>query len=620
MSINLIHAIQSALTDEVVGQLGARIGLPPEAARSVMSTAAPALLAGLMQRAATLEGARSLFATVVSPDVNARIAEQLPHLTGSTGGVSELESAGRGLLERSLDRRAESLSDEVAAQTGVPAHATHAITGIVGATMLGVLKQHLLKSQGNVSQLPALLGHQMPLIAPYLNDRLLAALGLGSVGAFAGSVLAQLKAVSAHIEQPTPAAKPAPEVTAAVQVPADAVVGEQRRSHSWLWWPLLAIIAAAMALVYMFPGGFPRGQWSGGSAVSGADRSADAQTASAPVAASGGLAAVAASSDSAASNAAGAVDAFGAASSTAGVSASAAGAGSASLSGASATNTASAASATSAARQPAVAVPPTKDSQLAFAVGESGKPTLTATVGSEAEKTQLVDELTKRLGQYNYAANIAVDPATKPAGWLPRLDGLMPLMSVPGAELRLDGTHVELSGAAANAKLGWLNTLKSLFGAPYEIGTFDADNAIQQAAANFRSAIKALLAPGATCAAADVAKVLNLQVINFTSASAHVPTSAAEDLNQSARVLNACARNGRAAKLEVAGYSDNVGGEQANLQLSKQRAEAVRTYLVKTGAPADSLSAQGYGQAHPIQSNDTASGRFANRRIEFVAQ
>ncbi|MGY6257834.1 OmpA family protein [Paraburkholderia caledonica] len=614
MSINLIHAIQSALTDEVVGQLGARIGLPPEAARSVMSTAAPALLAGLMQRAATLEGARSLFATVVSPDVNARIAEQLPHLTGSTGGVSELESAGRGLLERSLDRRAESLSDEVAAQTGVPAHATHAITGIVGATMLGVLKQHLLKSQGNVGQLPVLLSHQMPLIAPYLNDRLLAALGLGSVGAFAGSVLAQLKAVSAHIEQPTPAAKPAPEVTAAVQVPADAVVGEKRRSHAWLWWPLLAIIAAAMALVYLFPGGFPRGQWSGGAAVSGAERSADAQSASAPVAASGELAAVAASSDAAASNAAGAIEALDAASSTAGVSASAAGAGSAPVGGA------SAASATSAARQPGVAVPPTKDSQLAFAVGESGKPTLTATVGSEAEKTQLVDELTKRLGQYNYAANIAVDPATKPASWLPRLDGLMPLMSVPGAELRLDGTHVELSGAAANAKLGWLNTLKSLFGAPYETGTFDADNAIQQATANFRSAIKALLAPGATCAAADVAKVLNLQVINFTSASAHVPTSAAEDLNQSARVLNACARNGRAAKLEVAGYSDNVGGEQANLQLSKQRAEAVRTYLVKTGAPADSLSAQGYGQAHPMQSNDTASGRFANRRIEFAAQ
>jgi outer membrane protein OmpA-like peptidoglycan-associated protein len=70
----------------------------------------------------------------------------------------------------------------------------------------------------------------------------------------------------------------------------------------------------------------------------------------------------------------------------------------------------------------------------------------------------------------------------------------------------------------------------------------------------------------------------------------------------------------------VAGYSDNLGGEQANLQLSKRRAEAVRAYLVRTGVPADSLSVQGYGQAHPIATNDTASGRFTNRRIEFITQ
>ena len=114
--------------------------------------------------------------------------------------------------------------------------------------------------------------------------------------------------------------------------------------------------------------------------------------------------------------------------------------------------------------------------------------------------------------------------------------------------------------------------------------------------------------------------MLNLQVINFTSASAHVPVSAIEDLNQSAQVLNACARNGKLPRLEVSGYSDNVGGAQANLQLSKKRAEAVRAYLVKTGVPAASLIAQGYGDVRPVASNDTASGRFANRRIEFVAQ
>jgi outer membrane protein OmpA-like peptidoglycan-associated protein len=601
MSINLIHSVQSALTGEVVGQLGARIGLQPAAARAVMSTAAPALLAGLMQKAATLDGARSLFATVVSPEVNGRIAEELPVLTGSTGGVSELENAGRRLLEGSLDRRAETLSDEVASQTGVPAHATHAITGIVGATLLGVLKQHLLKSQSSVSQLPALLSQQMPLIAPYLNDRVLAALGLGGVGAFTGSVLAQLRAVSAHIEQPTPTATPTPESTAAVQVPADAVVREERRSLAWLWWLLLAIVALAMALVYLFPGGFSRAQRGEREAAGhSVERAANTQMASAPAGASAQFAAAVAASEVAASMRA-TVRSDNAAS-------------------AAAASGPSAASEVGGSSQPGAAPAPTKDSQLTFAVGESGRPTLTATVGSEAEKTQLMDELTKRLGQYNYAANVTVDPATKPAGWLTRLDGLLPLMSVPGAEVRLDGTRIELGGVAANAKLGWQNSLKSLFGASYEIGTFDVERAVEQATANFRGAIKALLAADATCVAADVAKVLNLQVINFASASAHVPASAVEDLNQSARVLSACARNGRAAKLEVAGYSDNLGGEQANLQLSKRRAEAVRAYLVRTGVPADSLSAQGYGQAHPIATNDTASGRFTNRRIEFITQ
>ncbi|MDR6478218.1 outer membrane protein OmpA-like peptidoglycan-associated protein [Burkholderia sp. OAS925] len=627
MSINLIHAIQSALTDEVVAQLGERIGLPPQATRAVVTTAAPALLAGLMHKAATLEGARSLFATAVSPDVDARIAEQLPHLTDSTRGVSELEGAGRALLERSLDRRAESLSDEVAVQTGVPAHATHAITGIVGATMLGMLKQHLLKSQGSVGQLPALLSHQMPLIAPYLNDRLLGALGLGTVGAFTGGVLGQLKAVSAHIEHPMPAAKPTPEVTAAVHVPADAVVGEKRRSHAWLWWLLLALGLGAALLAYLFPGSFAQLQHRAGDAVGESAQPVAAQPASAAVGASGELAAAVAASDGVASMVTGtvqdaaasaAVDAASAAASASASVVAASGAGVAG--GASGVGGASGANGASDAHQPGVAAAPSKNSQFAFSVNEAGKPTFTATVGSEAEKTQLIDELTKRLGQNNYSANITVDPATNPADWLARLDGLVPLMSVPGAELKLDGTRIELSGAAANAKLGWQNALKSLFGASYDVGAFDPEHAVEQATVNFRSAVKALLTGNPTCVAADIAKVLNLQVINFGSSSARVPATANDDLGQSARVLNACARNGRVAKLEVAGYSDNVGGEQANLQLSKERAEAVRSYLVKAGVPGDSLRAQGYGQTHPIAGNDTASGRFANRRIEFSAQ
>ncbi|MFL9988269.1 MULTISPECIES: OmpA family protein [Paraburkholderia] len=575
MSINVIQLIQSALTDGVVRQMAARFGLPPDATQKVLATTGPALVAGLMQKGATLDGARSLFATILSPEVNGHIAEQLPQLLGSTTGVSQLEGVGRQLLERAFDRRVDTLSDEVATQTGVPAHATHAMTGIVGATLLGLLKRHFLEGQGNAGQLPTLLGHQLPAIAPYLNDRLMAGLGLSGLGAFTGNILSQLKAVSAHIDHPTPAAKPVAEATSSIRVPADAVVREERRSHKWLWW-LLAVIAAVLAFLFL-RGCHSEQRGEQSSERSSAEAAATVQPASAPAQASAAAAATPAAS-------------------------------------------AAAANAAIEAQQPAVAPAPTKDSQLSFTVDSAGKPTLTATVGSEAEKTQLIDALTKRFGADHFVANVTVDQDTRQADWLARLDGLLPLMALPGAEVKVDGAHVELSGSAANAKLGWLDKLKSLFGASYQIGSFNVEQAVANATENFRGAIKSLLTPDSSCATTDVVKVLNLQVINFASAGARVPASALEDLNQSAQVLNACAHNGKTAKLEVAGYSDNVGGAQANLQLSKKRAEAVRAYLVKMGVPADSLVAQGYGDASPVASNDTASGRFANRRIEFVAQ
>jgi outer membrane protein OmpA-like peptidoglycan-associated protein len=581
MSINVIQLIQSAITDGVVRQLAARFGLPPDATQKVLATTGPALVAGLMQKGATLDGARALFAAILSPEVNGHIAEQLPQLLGTTTGVSQLEGTGRHMLERVLDRRVDTLSDEVANQAGVPAHATHAMTGIVGATLLGLLKRHFLEGQGNAGQLPTLLGHQLPAIAPYLNDRLMAGLGLSGLGAFTGNILSQLKAVSAHIDHPTPAAKPVAETLSTIRVPADAVVREERRSRTWLWW-LLAAIAAVLAFLFL------RGCHSQQQGEQAGERtSAEAAVTAQPVPAS-----------TPAEASAVAAPASDVAASTPAVSAAAA----------------------SEAQQPAAAPAATKDSQISFTVDAAGKPTLTATVGSEAEKTQLIDALTKRFGADHFVANVTVDQDTKPADWLVHLDGLLPLMALPGAEVKVDGAHIELSGSAANAKLGWLDKLKSLFGASYQIGSFNVEQAVANATENFRGAIKGLLAPDSSCAAADVVKVLNLQVINFTSASAHVPVSAIEDLNQSAQVLNACARNGKLPKLEVAGYSDNVGGAQANLQLSKKRAEAVRAYLVRTGVPAASLVAQGYGDVRPVASNDTASGRFANRRIEFVAQ
>ncbi|KQS28415.1 OmpA family protein [Pedobacter sp. Leaf194] len=70
--------------------------------------------------------------------------------------------------------------------------------------------------------------------------------------------------------------------------------------------------------------------------------------------------------------------------------------------------------------------------------------------------------------------------------------------------------------------------------------------------------------------------------------------------------------------LKLAGHTDNTGGRELNLRLSKDRAESVKAYLVSQGANASRIEATGYGPDQPIATNKSASGRQANRRVEFT--
>lgn len=70
-------------------------------------------------------------------------------------------------------------------------------------------------------------------------------------------------------------------------------------------------------------------------------------------------------------------------------------------------------------------------------------------------------------------------------------------------------------------------------------------------------------------------------------------------------------------KMEIKGHTDNVGNKDFNLELSKKRAMAVYSYLIKKGVNPDRLSYSYYGMSKPITSNDTEEGRKINRRVEF---
>lgn len=68
----------------------------------------------------------------------------------------------------------------------------------------------------------------------------------------------------------------------------------------------------------------------------------------------------------------------------------------------------------------------------------------------------------------------------------------------------------------------------------------------------------------------------------------------------------------------IEGHTDSVGSEELNAQLSQQRAITVKEYLVGRGIAASRLDASGKGEGSPVASNDSATGRQQNRRVEII--
>jgi outer membrane protein OmpA-like peptidoglycan-associated protein len=69
--------------------------------------------------------------------------------------------------------------------------------------------------------------------------------------------------------------------------------------------------------------------------------------------------------------------------------------------------------------------------------------------------------------------------------------------------------------------------------------------------------------------------------------------------------------------LEIGAYTDDVGTDQYNNELSQKRASAVKNYLVEKGAKAEQLLTKGYGERSPVAANTNDENRALNRRVEF---
>ena len=108
--------------------------------------------------------------------------------------------------------------------------------------------------------------------------------------------------------------------------------------------------------------------------------------------------------------------------------------------------------------------------------------------------------------------------------------------------------------------------------------------------------------------------IVNMPDVLFATNSADLTPTARERLAKVAGILIAYPD----IQIQVNGYTDNTGTAAYNQELSQQRAQSVRTYLVQQGVSPNSVGASGYGENDAIASNSTPQGRQQNRRVELV--
>ena len=170
------------------------------------------------------------------------------------------------------------------------------------------------------------------------------------------------------------------------------------------------------------------------------------------------------------------------------------------------------------------------------------------------------------------------------------------------------GTEVPLEESTAadnnkvstpNAKLGTFSVQKLVSGIELNIPEFGIENKLL----GFIKGDKAI----------DKETWFDFDRLLFATNSAVLEPQSQEQLKNIAEILEAYPN----VHVKLGGYTDNTGNPASNLKLSQDRANSVRVKLEKMGIDKDRLEAEGYGQTHPVASNDSEEGRSQNRRISI---
>jgi len=109
--------------------------------------------------------------------------------------------------------------------------------------------------------------------------------------------------------------------------------------------------------------------------------------------------------------------------------------------------------------------------------------------------------------------------------------------------------------------------------------------------------------------------VVRFNNIMFDSDSAKLNSAAMAALNEAISKIEMLDSK---LDIRVEGHADSSGRKAYNQELSKQRANAVASYLIESGVDAQRLKVSYFGEAKPVANNQAVMGRRVNRRVEII--
>ena len=112
----------------------------------------------------------------------------------------------------------------------------------------------------------------------------------------------------------------------------------------------------------------------------------------------------------------------------------------------------------------------------------------------------------------------------------------------------------------------------------------------------------------------DKGLMMTLGDFVFDSSKATIKKEAVDNFAKVVEFINSYPEN----KVRIEGHTDSSGSNQLNLNLSQQRADAVKALLIKNGILASQIESVGMGEDFPIAENTTNDGKAKNRRVEII--